>query len=294
MTFKSGTATLGTATLTSGIATLSVTALPAGSYSVSVVYGGASNFAGCTAGIGSSSMIATIAGGGSAPSGGQATATSLSDPNSVAADGDGHIFVVNPLNDCVREVTLATGVITTVAGNGTFGFSGDGGQATAAELNDPVGVAADSNGDIFINDLHNARIREVNLNTGVIITVAGNGLAGFSGDGGQATAAKLNNPAGIAVSGSNLFIADTGNNRIREVNLGTGVITTIAGNGAYGFSGDYGPATAAKLASPMGVAVDIYGNVFIADTNNRRVRQIKLRRHDLHDRREGSCQLQRR
>ncbi len=276
VTFESGTTALGTAKLTSGVAKLTIPALSAGSYGVTAAYSGTSSFAAGTTGVGPSSLIATIAGGACAPSGGQATATSLNNPSSVAADGKGHIFIVEPLNDCVREVTLATGVITTVAGNGTFGFSGDGGPATAAELNDPVAVAVDASGDIFIADLHNERIREV-LSSGEIITVAGNGVAGFSGDHGQATAAALNNPAGIAVdTAGDLFIADTGNNRIREVNLSSGVIATVAGNGTSGFSGDSGPATAAKLASPMGVAVDASGDVFIADTNNRRVREFKV------------------
>jgi sugar lactone lactonase YvrE len=283
VTFKSGSTTIGTSALTSGVATLVIAApspLSAGSYGVTAAYNGTSSFAASTAGIGPSSLIATSAGGGSAPSGAQATATSLNNPCSVAADGKGHIFVVEPLNDCVREVTLATGAITTVAGNGTFGFSGDGGPATAAELNDPVGVAVDSSGDIFIADLHNERIRAV-LSSGEIITVAGIGVAGFSGDRGQATAAQLYNPAAIAVdTAGDLFIADQGNQRVREVvftsgALLKGVITTVAGNGTSGFSGDGHAATAAQLANPTGVAVDTSGDIFIADTNNRRIREFK-------------------
>ncbi|HVX63285.1 MAG TPA: DUF4214 domain-containing protein, partial [Pirellulales bacterium] len=164
------------------------------------------------------------------------------------------------------------GLITTVAGNGTAGFSGDGGPATAAELIGPTDVAVDSSGDLFIADGY---IREVNLATGIITTVAGNGLTGFNGDGGPATAAEFDNPTGISVDSSgNLFIADSGNNRIREVNLATGIITTVAGNGTAGFSGDGGPAAEAELSRPNGIAVDSSGDLFIADSSNNRIRKM--------------------
>ena len=150
-------------------------------------------------------------------------------------DAAGDLFIADYGNNRIREVNLATGVITTVAGNGTAGYSGDNGPATAAELANPAGVAVDAAGDLFIADTGNDRIREVNLATGVITTVAGNGTDGYSGDDGPATAAELNYPAGVAVdSAGDLFIADSGNNRIREVNHATGVITTVAGNGDGG------------------------------------------------------------
>ena len=150
-------------------------------------------------------------------------------------DAAGDLFIADTGNNRIREVNLATGVITTVAGNGTCGYSGDNGPATAAELDDPTGVAVDSAGDLFIADSGNNRIREVNHATGVITTVAGNGTAGYSGDNGPATAAELTSPNGVAVdSAGDLFIADTGNDRIREVNHATGVITTVAGNGTCG------------------------------------------------------------
>src|SRR6185503_8883585 len=129
--------------------------------------------------------------------------------------------------------------------NGTYGFSGDGGSAAAAEFNTTEGVAVDSSGDLFISDVNNSRIRKVELATGVVTTVAGNGTRAFSGDGGPATAAELHTPEAVALDSSgDLFIADNGNSRIREVNLTTGLITTVAGHGALGFSGDGGPATA--------------------------------------------------
>ena len=149
------------------------------------------------------------------------------------------------------------------------GYSGDGGPATAAELNSPTGVAVDAAGDLFIADSGNNRIREVNLATGMITTVAGNGTGGYSGDGGPATAAELDYPEGVAVDAAgDLFIADSDNNRVREVNLSTGMITTVAGNGTDGYSGDNGPATAAELNYPEGIAVDAAGDLFIADTDN--------------------------
>ena len=132
-------------------------------------------------------------------------------------------------------------------------------------------MAVDSAGDIFIADTGNNRIREVNHATGVITTVAGNGTAGYSGDGGPATAAELDVPAGVAVDAAgDIFIADTATTRIREVNHATGMITTVAGNGTPGYSGDGGPATAAELNYPEGVAVDTAGDLFIADTDNNR------------------------
>ena len=175
----------------------------------------------------------------------------------------------------VFELNHATGAITTVAGNGNQGYGGDGGQATNAELCSPCGVAVNNAGGLFIADLGNSRVREVNLSTGVITTVAGNGTAGNSGDGGQASAAELGQPSGVAVdSAGDLFIADAGYNRIREVNLATGVISTAAGDGSYHCSGDGGQATAAGLGQPFGVAVDNAGDLFVADTDNFVIREV--------------------
>jgi sugar lactone lactonase YvrE len=161
--------------------------------------------------------------------------------------------------------------ITTVAGNGTAGYSGDDGLATAARLNAPAGVAVDARGNLYIADAGNNRVREVT--GGRIVTIAGNGTPGYSGDGGPATTAALHSPHGVAVDGSgNVYIADAGNNRVRKVSGGT--ITTIAGNGTPGFSGDHGAATAAELDDPNGVAVDRRGDVYIADSINGRVREV--------------------
>jgi sugar lactone lactonase YvrE len=224
-------------------------------------------------------VITTVAGngtGGFSGDGGAATSASLNGPNGVAVDASGNLFIADEWNQRIRRVEAATGVITTVAGNGTAGFSGDGGTATSASLARPTGVAVDAAGNLFIADQWNYRIRRVEATTGVITTVAGDGRQGFGGDGGAATSASLNTPTRVAVDGSgNLFIADYGNARIRRVEAASGVITTVAGNGIWGFGGDGGAATSANLYFPYGLAVDGSGNLFIADYGNVRVRRVE-------------------
>jgi trimeric autotransporter adhesin len=181
------------------------------------------------------------------------------------------VYVSDSENDRIRGIS--SGIIDTVAGDGTQGFSGDGGPAPSAELDIPFGVAADPAGDVFIADTQNNRIRKVSP-TGTITTVAGSGTPGFSGDGGPAISASLNHPMGVALDSSgNIYIADEYNNRIREVST-TGTITTVAGSGGPGNSGDGGPATSAQLYYPTGIAVDGSGNLFIADSDNNRVRKV--------------------
>ena len=224
--------------------------------------------------------ITTVAGNGTSGSsgdGGTATNASLSYPRSVAVDGSGNIYIADTSNQRIREVVHSTGNITTVAGDGTYGYSGDGGPATLAKLANPYGVAVDDAGNIYIADTNNNRIREVDATTHDITTVAGNGTGGFSSDGGPATDATLTSPYGVAVDSSgNIFIADTFAHRIREVDHSTGKITTVAGDGTFAFSGDGGPATSAGLANPYGVAVNGAGNVYIADTNNQRIREVTV------------------
>jgi hypothetical protein len=162
--------------------------------------------------------------------------------------------------------------IYTVAGNGIMGYSGDGGAATLAEIANPMGVAIDNYGNIYIVDVFSI-IRKVNK-AGIISTIAGIGIAGYSGDGGPATAAELNMPNGVAVDGfGNVYIADTYNNCIRIINT-SGIINTFAGDTTNGFSGDGGQATDAELNKPGGLATDIAGNIYIADTYNNRIRKI--------------------
>jgi hypothetical protein len=227
--------------------------------------------------VGTNGIITTVAGNGSADysgDGGQATNASLSYPEGVALDSSGNLLIADWVNNVIRKVDT-NGIITTVAGNGSAGYSGDGGPATNASLNGPYSAAFGTLGSLFISDTDNQRIREVDTN-GVITTVAGNGSAGHSGDGGMATNASLCYPAGVALDiyGS-LFIADEQNNVIRKVGT-NGIITTLAGNGSAGYSGDGGAATNASLSGPYGLALDICGNLFVADTFNNRVRELML------------------
>jgi hypothetical protein len=203
--------------------------------------------------------------------GGPAT-TAQTFPAGVAVDGASNLLIADSANNRIRKVAT-TGIITTVAGTGNSGFSGDGGLAINAQFSDPTAVAIDRAGNLFIVDSGNSVVRMVTT-TGIITTVAGNGKQGFSGDSGPAINAQLSNPTAVAVDGAgDLFVADSGNNRIRKVAT-TGIITTFAGNGAGGFSGDGGPASSAQMNIPQGVAVDGSNNVFIADSANFRVRKV--------------------
>ena len=220
-------------------------------------------------------VISTVAGngtGGFSGDGGAATGAELLYPYGVVVDSSGNLYIADSENQRIRKVTAA-GIISTIAGNGTAGYSGDGGAATSAELNYPSRVAADSSGNVYIADLYNNRVREVTPG-GIISTVAGNGTAGYSGDGGAATSAELNNTFDVAVdSNANLYIADGYNQRIRKVTP-AGIISTVAGDGTPGYNGDGGAATSAELYSPEGVAVDSRGNLYIADYQNQRIRKV--------------------
>lgn len=267
-------------------------------------------------------VITTFAGGGSSTGDGvPATSAQLKTPSGVAVDAKGAVYISDFLDHRVRRVT-ANGRITTVAGTGVAGFSGDGGRATAARLNDPRGVAVDAKGNVYIADLLNGRVRKVSAG-GTITTFAGGGaslgdgvpatsaklasphgvavdakgnvyIAGGSvrvvnpagtittfagggvvlGDGGPATSARVDDPYGVAVDGKgNVYIGEAGGHRVRLVST-DGTITTFAGTGKPGFSGDGGPATSARLYGPEGIAVTEEGAVYIADTFNRRVRRV--------------------
>lgn len=224
--------------------------------------------------------ISTLVGngtGGYAGDNGLAGVAQLNSASGAAVDSEGNLYIADTGNNVVREVSASTGVIRTVAGNGTHGYAGDGAVATAASLNGPTGVALDPSGNLYISDSGNNTIREVNSSTGIISTVAGNGVgdAGYSGDGGSAVNAQLNSPNGIAVdSKGNLYIADSQNNVIRQVAAGTGIITTIAGNGSAGNTGDGVAATGAELSYPTGVAADQLGNLYVVDSGNLRIREV--------------------
>jgi len=249
---------------------------------------------------GSTGFISTVAGNGTcgySGDGGLATDAELSQPFGVAVDASGNVFVADTPNCAIRKISSASSDISTLAGNNILGcgYSGDGGLATGAQINQPYSVAVDSSGNVFIADYKNSAIREVATSTGNISTFAGVavpnpfvmgqtlGLQTYSGDGFLATNAALgylnDTPygQGLATDASgNVYIADTYNSAIRKVSASTGIITTIAGDGVPGFSGDGGPAESARIAFPRDVAVDHSGNIFIMDTGNCVIRKITV------------------
>ncbi|HLH44627.1 MAG TPA: hypothetical protein VKV74_16675 [Bryobacteraceae bacterium] len=224
--------------------------------------------------------INTFAGTGTAGfggDGGQATSADLNAPFGVVADSSGNIYISDTANDVIRKVTTDGNINTAVGDYGSgFNFGGDNGPPTSAVFNHPGPIALDSSGNLYIADTLNNRVRKVNWSANVIKTIAGNnGSGGYSGDGGLATLASLNGPRGVAIdSAGNVFIADSNNNVIRRVDAVTGKISTVAGNGVAGFSGDGGPAGNASLNSPRGLAFDSSGNLYIADYYNSRIRVI--------------------
>jgi Ca2+-binding RTX toxin-like protein len=217
--------------------------------------------------------LSTIAGTspGYSGDGGQATSARLDGPWGVAVDAAGSVYVADENNHRIRKISPA-GVITTVAGTGVSGYSGEGGQATSAQLNHPLDVEVDASGNVFVADFLNHRVRRIST-AGIITTVAGT-VNGYAGDGGPATAARLSFPRGIALDADgNLLIADSGNARIRRVDSNA-TITTVAGSGLTGLSGDGGMAGAAELSDPYDVATDKAGNFYVADLGNHKVRKV--------------------
>ena len=273
--------------------------------------------------------MTTVAGTGAAGYSGDkglATSARFNETVGIALDASGNIYVSDAYYHVIRVITKSTGIITTVAGTGRRrkvnfkytkrdgvhhigdggvvhhigtddtvdsgrldtgddedGFydvnegyyTGDGGLATNATLSGPQGIALDTSGNIYVADVYNNVIRKITKSSGIITTVVGTGLRGYEGDGGIATSARLWKPQTVAVDATgNIFIADRGNGVIRKVTFSTGFITTIAGSGIFGYSGDGGLATAAKLAYPAGIALDSSGNIYFADYNNYRIRKI--------------------
>ncbi len=221
-------------------------------------------------------VISTVAGTGSAEYGGDgslARDATFGDLLAMAVDRAGNVWLADEEGSRVRRIDAGTGLIGLVAGNGTDGFSGDGGLATEASLSSPRGLAVDSSGNLYVADTWNNRVRRVEAATGRIATVAGGGGCCGPGDGGPATATWLSNPRGVALdSHGNLYIAE--GNRVRRVNALTGTITTIAGDASSGFSGDSGPAVWARFQDPSGLAFDASDNLYVCDTGNRRVRRV--------------------
>ncbi|MET2986433.1 NHL domain-containing protein [Aureibaculum conchae] len=200
---------------------------------------------------------------------------SLGGPFNVVFDKKGNLYVSVNGDSNVKKVDFSTGKVTVVAGTGEVGFSGDGGQATAAKLANPTGLALDGKGNIFISDTGNERIRKVNLSTGIITTIAGTGETGFVGEDTDATKAQLANPLGLAIdSAGDLFVVDRGNNMIRKIDMSSGTISTVAGTGEAGYSGDGELATNAQLANPTGLAFNNAGELFVVDRGNNRIRKI--------------------
>jgi len=220
--------------------------------------------------IASTGIISTVAGSGTAGysgDGGHATAANLLFPSGVALDVAGNIYIADEGNNRIRKVNTS-GIITTIAGNGTSGYAGDGSNATAAELSGPTGIAIDAAGNIYIADNNNNRIREVTISTSVITTIAGNGTGAYSGDGGAATAAELYGPCSVVLDATgNIYIADMFNNLIRLITTSTGIISSVAGGGTLGPNSV--PATSVALQSPTGLDFDLGGNMFISYGVNR-------------------------
>ncbi len=220
-------------------------------------------------------IISTIAGtgvGGYSGDGGPANLAEINNPYAVAIDSSGNVYIADTTNNRIRKIAL-DGTIQTIAGTGTPGYSGDGGPATNARLNNPSGIAVDSSGNVYVADRYNNRIRKI-ATDGTISTIAGTGSASYSGDGGPANEAAINSPTGVTVDSSgNVYIADRYNDRIRKIAT-DGTISTVTGTGSSGYSGDGGPADQAQLYWPFGVALDSGGNLYITDYSNHRVRKV--------------------
>ena len=225
-----------------------------------------------------SGKIETVAGTGQqgfSGDGDLATEAQLNSPSGVAIDDKGNIIIADSFNNRIRIVDARTGIISTVAGTGEQGCSGDDGLAVRTQLSGPTGLALSADGALFIADSGNHRIRKLDRAQQIIVTVAGSGIAGEAGDGGLAVQAELNDPSGVAVDrNGHLLIADTMNNRVRRVDAASGIMSTVAGTGEEGFDGDGDSATLARLMQPSGIAVDAEGAVYLSDTFNNRIRRI--------------------
>ena len=217
-----------------------------------------------------SATISTIAGDGSAGS----VNKGLEILNSIFIDTSENVYIVDSGNHRIRKIWVNTGTISTIAGIGKMGYNGDGNLATAARLNNPKGIFVDTSENVYIVDSGNHRIRKIWVNTGTISTIAGTGITDSGGDGRSATAAELNNPTGVSVNTwGSVYIADSGNHRIRKI-WANGSITTVAGTNTFGYNGDGGFATAAELNNPTGISIDTSGNINIAESDNHRIRKV--------------------
>ena len=225
-------------------------------------------------------MIRTVAGTGRpgySGDGGPAKQAQLQEPNDVVLDGKGHVFIADVRDHRVRRLDLASGVITTFAGTGEGASSGDGGPAERAALLGPRALAFGPTGDLYICLRNDHKVRKVDRRTNIIRTVAGTGAKGYTGDHGPALQATFNGPKEIAVDRHhNIYLVDTENHCIRRIDAASGLVSTVAGTGQPGGSGDGGPATAATLKRPHGACVDAAGNIYIGDSENHRVRYVSI------------------
>jgi len=221
-------------------------------------------------------IITTIAGNGtigSSGDGGLATNANLFGPYSVALDGLGNYYIADSYNNRIRKVD-ATGIITTIAGNDTGGYNGDNIPAVSALIKHPAGIACDASGNVYFGDSQNNRVRKINTSTGIITTIAGNGVMGYNGDGIAADTAELNNPYGVTLDGAgNIYINDCQNFRIRKINP-AGIISTVVGTGVLGNSGDGGLATSAEIINPYGIVTDNTGDIYFSDYTAGIVRKV--------------------
>lgn len=219
-------------------------------------------------------VVGTGRGGRFGGDGGPATEALLNVPGAVAVDRRGNLYIADTMNHRVRKVDAATGVISTIAGTGQRRCSGDGGPATKAALNEPVALAVDDRGNLYIADQNNNRVRRVDLTTGLITTVAGTGEMGYTGDGMPAVEAELSGPSGLVIGpDGDLYIADTFSGRIRRIELATGLISTVAGDGGeYRFSG-MAQELSTSLSRPHAIAMDRDGNLLVTDSDSHLIRR---------------------
>jgi sugar lactone lactonase YvrE len=209
--------------------------------------------------------------------GGLANNAQLDHPMGVAVDGAGNLYIADTYNYVVRRVSAQDQSINTIAGSNTPGYSGDNGAATSAQIGRPFRIAVDTAGNTYIADFDNAVIRMVNAASGIITTIAGIGTAGYSGDGGPAANAQIDRPSALAVNAAgDLFFFDLGNSVLRKVSVSDGLITTVAGNGIRGRSGDNGPALDAELGRSFGIAVDASGRIYLSDVDNGLLRVLTI------------------
>jgi len=233
-----------------------------------------------------SGTITTVCGttaGGYFGDNGPATLAHLETPGGVWANTAGDLFIPDYGNSRVRRVQASTGIITTIAGDGTFGYGGDNNLAVNAQLRYPTAVCTDASGNVYIADYGNHCIRKIDAITGIITTICGNGTLGYTGDNGPAVNAQLSYPNSIFVdAANNIFISDNGNNVIRMIKA-DGVIHTIVGTGVHGYSGDNGPAILAKINGPTAVFEDGTGNLYLADSYNAVIRKVTPPFLDVHN-----------